>query len=237
MIKYILLGLLWWGGYAHSCKARTLVLREDSDQVSTIRTYIINHPNEPKSLRLLKGLSFAYDYSTIAPLYKLLGTRLKQTPAGLKFGKQLGGMQNVVIGAAAPNFSATDTSGNTVMLSQFKGSYVLLDFWASWCVPCRKVNPALVKVYHRFKAKKFVIIGVSLDRKKAAWINAIKADGLPLYQVSDLQYWDNRVAKLYGIRAIPQSFLIDPDGKLISKNLQGDDLEAKLAEVLDKAIK
>jgi peroxiredoxin len=232
MPKYILLILILWNAGTFTGKACALTSSVDTTQVTTIRSYIIKHPNEAKSLRLLKGLSFNQDYIIIAPLYKLLGSTLKQSPAGLKFGRQLEGMKNIVIGAAVPGFSAPDTSGQILTLSQFKGSFVLLDFWASWCVPCRQGNPALVKLYSKFKAKNFVIIGVSLDRKREAWIKAIKADGLAWHQVSDLQYWDNTVAKLFGVQAIPQSFLIGPDGKLIAKNLRGDTLNAKLVAVL-----
>jgi peroxiredoxin len=104
-------------------------------------------------------------------------------------------------------------------------------------VPCRKGNPALVKLYKRFSGRKLVIIGISLDKKRDAWLNAIKADGLAWYQVSDLKYWNSSIGKLYGIQAIPQSFLIGPDGKLIAKNLRGDVLDAKVGEVLAGAEK
>ena len=173
--------------------------------------------------------------ATVAPLYELLRPGLKGSTAGLKLAKQLEGMKNVLIGQNVPDFTAPDTTGHPLTLSHFKGSYVLLDFWASWCVPCRQQNPELVKVYHKFGGKKLIIIGVSLDKKRAAWLNAIKADGLTWFQVSDLKYWDSEVAKLYGVQAIPQSFLICPEGKLIAKNLRGDALEAKLANLLIKA--
>lgn len=233
-VKYILLTIILWSAYAITCNAGVLTANEDTAQVNTIRSYIVKHPNDAKSLRLLKGLSFMNDYTTIAPLFKLLGSSLKQSPAGLKFGRQLEGMKNVIIGSTMPDFTSTDADGHLLSLSQFRGNYVLIDFWASWCVPCRQSNPALVKLYNRFKSKNLVIVGVSLDRKKEAWLSAIKADGLAWYQVSDLQYWDNQVAKLYGIQAIPQSFLVDPAGKLIAKNLRGDALDVKLAEVLVK---
>jgi len=231
-VKYILLTIILWSAYAITCNAGVLTANEDTAQVNTIRSYIVKHPNDAKSLRLLKGLSFMNDYTTIAPLFKLLGSSLKQSPAGLKFGRQLEGMKNVIIGSTMPDFTSTDADGHLLSLSQFRGSYVLIDFWASWCLPCRQANPVLVKLYNRFKSKNLVIVGVSLDRKKEAWLSAIKADGLAWYQVSDLEYWDSQVAKLYGIQAIPQNFLIDPDGKLIIKNLRGEGLEAKLTEVL-----
>lgn len=231
MVRCIFTQLIFFTFYTFSASGYTLA--QDTSPIQTVRTYIIAHPNDDKSLRLLKGLSFTQDYPTIAPLYQLLGADLKRSPAGLKFSRQLEELKGIVIGQKAPDFTTPGVSGQALTLSQFKGSYVLLDFWASWCVPCRQQNPAWLKFFKRFNGKKLVIIGVSLDKNKEAWIKAIKADGLAWYQVSDLQYWDNKVAKLYGIQAIPQSFLIDPEGKLVAKNLRGDALEAELTEVLE----
>jgi peroxiredoxin len=140
------------------------------------------------------------------------------------------------IGAIAPDFTLPDANGTPVTLSSYKGKYVLIDFWASWCGPCRQENPNVVKAYNKYKTKKFTIIGVSLDKPgaKDAWMSAIKNDGLTWTQVSDLQFWDNKAAKLYGITSIPQNFLLDPTGKIIAKNLRGGDLEAKLAEIFGK---
>jgi peroxiredoxin len=136
----------------------------------------------------------------------------------------------------APEFAQADTNGKTVSLSSFHGKYVLLDFWASWCGPCRAENPNVVKAYNNFKGKNFTILGVSLDRpgKKDAWLKAIHDDHLTWNHVSDLKFWDSETAKLYGIQAIPQNLLLDPSGKIIGKNLFGDDLEKKLAEIFGK---
>jgi peroxiredoxin len=136
------------------------------------------------------------------------------------------------IGSDATDFTQNDTTGKPVTLSSLRGKYVLLDFWASWCRPCRMENPNVVKAYQRFSNKNFTILGISLDQQKEAWVKAIQADKLSWTQVSDLQHWSNAVAQLYHVTGIPQNFLVDPTGKIVAKNLRGADLEAKLCELL-----
>jgi thiol-disulfide isomerase/thioredoxin len=136
------------------------------------------------------------------------------------------------VGTEAIDFTQTDTAGNKVALSSFKGKYVLVDFWASWCGPCRMENPNVVSTFSKFRNKNFTVLGVSLDRTRDPWIKAIKDDGLTWTQVSDLKFWDNDVAVKYHVRSIPTNFLIDPDGKIVGRNLRGAELQNKLCELL-----
>lgn len=134
-------------------------------------------------------------------------------------------------GRVAPEIRQQTPDGDTFALSQLRGKYVLIDFWAAWCRPCRMENPAVKKVYDKYHRKGFEILGVSLDQSREAWVGAIQADGLPWKHVSDLGYWNNAAAQEYGVSSIPFTVLLDREGKVIAKGLRAHDLEAKLAEI------
>ena len=136
------------------------------------------------------------------------------------------------VGKTAPEISLPDTKGIELKLSSFRGQYVLVDFWASWCRPCRVENPHVVKAFNQFRGKNFTVLGVSLDQDRNAWLEAIKEDGLIWTHISDLKYWNSEVVPLYKIQGIPFNVLVDPAGKVIAENLRGDNLEIKLLEVL-----
>ncbi|MBL1411217.1 TlpA disulfide reductase family protein [Sphingobacterium faecale] len=199
--------------------------------------YAAHHPSSYFSLQSLIDLSVqSVDYRAVHKVFDNLDSTLKNTTAGRKLKERIDIAGNIIVGVMAPDFVQNDVNDKPVRLSGFRGKYVLLDFWASWCAPCRAENPNLVKLYDRYAGDSFEILGVSLDYpgKKQAWVNAIEKDKLPWVHVSDLKGWDNEVAKLYAVRGVPQTFLIDPQGKIIAVSLSGESLAAKLKEVFQR---
>ena len=178
----------------------------------------------------------ALDPDKYSDLYKSLDAGLsKKFPNDknvIMFHEVVERMLSTNIGQFAPEISLPSPDGKEIALSSLKGKLVLIDFWASWCGPCRKEMPNVVKIYSKFKNKGFEIYGVSLDQDKEKWMEAITKDGINWPQVSDLKYWDNVAAKIYNVQGIPYTVLIDKDGKIIAKNLRGQELEKKIAEVL-----
>ncbi|TWV94691.1 TlpA disulfide reductase family protein [Chitinophaga pinensis] len=203
---------------------------------SVNRVFISSHLNSFIALRVFKELELGYDFNpdTAAVRFARFPARLRESYSGKKMAAMIEIGKKTNTGVVAMDFMQNDTTGKPVKLSDFRGRYVLVDFWASWCKPCRAENPNLLKAYNKFKDKNFTILGVSLDDEdgRKAWLHAVAKDGMPWTQVSDLQGFKSKAAIDYGINAIPANFLIAPDGKIIARNLRGDELEKKLAQVL-----
>lgn len=172
------------------------------------------------------------DPTVMEQRFNMLSEEVRNSEIGKSLANNIAYFKVGAVGTDALDFTQNDIEGKPVKLSSFKGKYVLLDFWASWCKPCRIENPNVVKVYNKFKAKNFTILGVSLDQSKDAWVKAIENDRLKWNHVSDLQQWNNAVAQMYHVQSIPGNFLIDPNGKIVARDLRGDDLEKKLCELL-----
>ncbi|HEX5026902.1 MAG TPA: TlpA disulfide reductase family protein [Agriterribacter sp.] len=179
--------------------------------------------------------TFSYDVvpTELEPLYNGLADEVKMSYFGQAVKKSLDASKTTAIGSVAPDFTLNDVNGKPVSLAAYKGKYTLVDFWASWCGPCRQENPAVVRAYNTYKSKGFDILGVSLDEKKDKWEQAIQQDKLAWTHVSDLKGWNSDAAALYGIKAIPMNYLLDKEGKIIAKSLRGEDLMKKLGEVLN----
>lgn len=196
--------------------------------------FIKTHPNSWLSFvllqtHLIRGNDISLDKAD--SLYGYLSSSLKKYPAVKSLKGLIDGRKNAAVGNPAIDFSEKDIAGNTIKLSSYRGKYVLIDFWASWCHPCREENPNLTAAYHKYKDKGLNILSISLDGTRDSWIKAVNQDKLEWLQVSNLKAFEDESVLKYGIHSIPSNFLIDPKGIIVAKNLRGEELQQKFAEI------
>jgi len=215
---------------AYIDKKQDSILSAETKQDSL---YILNHPDSYASISALRSLGGAYpDYSRLQPKFDMLSADLRASKAGVKFQDYLNTLKNVSVGHIAPDFAQADTNGNVVKLSSFRGKYVLLDFWASWCVPCRKETPFLQQAIKQYGDKNFTIISVSIDTDPSKWMQAVRHDDMRWTNLIDPSVnRSNGVLNGYYVPTVPTNLLIGPNATIIARNLRGEALGKKLEQV------
>jgi peroxiredoxin len=213
----------------------SVIVEIDNQKAQFTKDYIKNNKTSPVTPYLLFRNLYSYDMRELNDVMANMDTTLKASAYMPFLDEYLKTLKRTDIGNIFVSFMMPDTAGvNHAIYDMIGKGYLLVDFWASWCRPCREENPNLVAVYNDFKDKGFDILSISLDKEKDAWLKAIHDDNLTWTHLSDLLYWENRAAKVYGVRSIPSNVLLDPNGVIIAKNLRGDDLRKKLEEVFSK---
>ena len=206
-------------------------LEDQKEAIDSI--FILNHPASVVSAYLLRSNYYKYTIDQLEEKLALLDSSLHTTVYFTLMADHLDKMKNVQIGNPYIDFELPDTSGNPLKLSDLAGKGVLMiDFWASWCGPCRRANPDVVEIYNEYNKKGFNILGVSLDREKENWVKAIEDDGLEWHHVSDLLFWQSAAADLYAVSSIPHTVLLDKEGIIVARNLSKEELKSKIEELL-----
>lgn len=211
---------------------RSVYLEMEKEKNEAIKKAIDQMDNSIAALYAVNFLDPEKEFPFFDKLASKFGESMPDSKIAQEFVSRVDNMRTLSVGQMAPDIALPSPEGDTVRLSSLRGKYVLLDFWAAWCRPCRMENPNVVRMYNKYNDKGFEVFGVSLDKKREDWVAAIANDGLTWTHVSDLEYFNSAAARLYNIQAIPATYLIGPDGKIIAKNLRGPSLEAKLEEVL-----
>ena len=230
-----------WAEYQQaSASGDTAIANELNAQMESVyetigetqMAYLNENPSSYIAPYVVQSLHYGKEAEEIEDLLAKLDPILESTTLVGSMKKRVEVLKNVAVGKMAPDFTQNDPEGNPVSLASLRGNYLLIDFWASWCGPCRRENPNIVAAYSKYHEKGFDILGVSLDNSKERWLQAIEADRLTWNHVSDLKYWSNEAAAIYGISSIPSSLLLDREGKIIAKNLKGKDLHSELEKLL-----
>ncbi|RZS72582.1 TlpA disulfide reductase family protein [Pseudobacter ginsenosidimutans] len=225
-----------WNAKQSGDTARARLLEADGNkwyayEYEIRKNYIRQHPSSPISARELLMYVNNKTLDECRPMYEALDAKVKASLQGQELTRRMELLSKIKTGNKALSFAQTAVDGQTITLNTYKGKYVLLEFWASWCGPCRAENPNLRKQMDIFGSKGFNVLGVSLDKTRDPWIKAIEKDGLTWTQVSDLKGWNNEIAVAYGVKAVPANFLIDPSGTIIAQDLRGEALNQKLKEI------
>lgn len=218
-------------GYQQSAQAQYQISMQATE---VIKTFIDEKPGSLASLAAVQNLNLDQDFEYFVKIEEGLRNIAQNSSYYQDLKQKVDANKKLAIGAEAPEIELQNPNGEMVKLSSLRGKVVLIDFWASWCKPCRIENPNVVRMYKKYNPKGFEIFGVSLDKSKQAWVDAIAQDQLTWLHVSDLQFWNSKGAKTYNVSSIPKTFLIDENGKIIGKDLRGEALENKLAEVFGK---
>jgi peroxiredoxin len=213
---------------------QTQAMLLESNQSTAVKETIKSMGSSFATMAAVGLLNPKNEFQFLDKLVAELNEAYPDTKMVIQMKQQLDEMRALSLGQTAPDFELPTPDGKMVKLSDLRGKYVMIDFWAAWCKPCREENPNIVRLYEQYKDQGFDILGVSLDRTKDAWVEAIEKDNLTWTQVSDLEYFNSAAATLYQIEAIPATYLLDPDGKIIGKDLRGPSLESKLAEIFNK---
>jgi len=206
----------------------------NTQYMSGLKTFLKTHSKSPVSAYIIGNdlNNAAIPLAEVTEALSYIDKSLENNSYIKAANKRVDDAKGTTVGYKATNFSQNTPDGKKVSLTDFRGKYVLIDFWASWCKPCRMENPNVVAAYNRYKDKGFTVLGVSMDSNKDPWVNAIQQDNLTWTNVSDLKGWGNEVGKIYGVTGIPQNYLIDKEGKIVAKDLRGVLLEEKLAEII-----